>query len=89
MSQNPDGLTVTFSYAVTIDKPDSGKLYMQFNTDFSPAWGMPVNVDLKNIQPGVKTNFHSTIVFPKYIGSENFNDSMGMGLVNSSVLVKF
>lgn len=27
LSQNPAGLTVTYSYAVTIDRPDSGKLY--------------------------------------------------------------
>ncbi|WP_163627203.1 hypothetical protein [Lactiplantibacillus plantarum] len=88
LSQNPAGLTVTFSYAVTIDKPDSGKLYMQFGNDFSPAWGMPVAVNLSTLKTGVKTNFHSTIVFPKYIGSGNFNECM-IGIVQCSALVKF
>jgi hypothetical protein len=86
-SQIPAGLTVTYSYAVTIDKPDTGKLYQQFGTDFSPAWGMPIDVDLKNLQPGVKTNFNKTIVFPKFIGTRNFNNTIG--LVRSSALVKF
>lgn len=90
LSQNPAGLTVTFSYAVTIDRSDSGSLRMQFGSNFSPAWGMPINVDFENLQPGVKTNFHSTIVFPTFDSSTgNFNDSMLIGIVNSSALVKF
>jgi len=89
LSQNPAGLTVTYSYAVTIDRPDSGSIYQQFGTQFSPAWGMPVNVNLKDLQPGVKTNFHRTIVFPKYIGNGDFNNYVTVGIVNSSALVKF
>jgi len=89
LSKNPAGLTVTYSYAVTIDRPDSGSLYQQFGIQFSPAWGMPVNVNLKDLQPGVKTNFHSTIVFPKFISAGNFNDHMVIGLIESSALVKF
>lgn len=90
LSRNPAGLTVTYSYAVTIDRPDSGSLYQQFGTQFDPAWGMPVNVNLKDLQPGVKTSFNKTMVFPKFIGSAgNFNDYMTIGLVSSSALVKF
>lgn len=90
LSQNPAGLTVTFSYAVTIDKPDSGSIRMQFGADFSPAWGIPISVDFKSLQPGVKTNFNKTIVFPKFIGSVgSFNDYMSIGIANSSALVKF
>lgn len=89
LSQNPAGLTITFSYAVTIDRPDSGKLYMQFGTHFNPAWGMPINVDFKNLQPGVKTTFYQTIVFPAFTGDGNFNDYMVIGIVQSGALVKF
>ncbi|MGQ2382341.1 hypothetical protein ACT543_06715 [Lactiplantibacillus plantarum] len=89
LSQNPAGLTVTFSYAVTIDRLDSGALYMQFGTNFNPAWGMPINVQLKNLQAGVKTNFNQTIVFPTFIGDRNFNDYMTIGIAHSGVLVKF
>ena len=89
LSQNPAGLTVTYSCAVTIDRPDSGQLYQQFGTQFDPAWGMPINVQLKNLQAGVKTNFHITIVFPKFIGDGDFNNYISIGLVNSSALVKF
>lgn len=89
LSQNPAGLTVTYSYAVTIDRPDSGSLYQQFGTNFNPAWGMPISVDFKNLQPGVKTKFNRTIVFPTFIGSGNFNDYMTVGIVSSAALVKF
>ncbi|RNE07222.1 hypothetical protein FAM22279_02006 [Lacticaseibacillus paracasei] len=89
LSKNPAGLTVTYSYDVTIDRPDSGSLRMQFGPDFSPAWDMPISADFENLQPGVKTNFHNTIVFPKYIGAGNLNDHMPIYLYNSNALVKF
>lgn len=90
LSQNPTGLTVTFSYAVTIDRPDSGSLYMQFGTHFNPAWGMPISVDFKSLKTGVKTNFYKTIAFPKFDSSAgNFNDYMHIGIAHSGALVKF
>ncbi|MDA5386533.1 hypothetical protein [Loigolactobacillus backii] len=90
LSQNPAGLTVTFSYAVTIDRLDSGSLRMQFLANFSPAGGMPIFVDFKSLQPGVKTNFYKTIVFPTFNSSiGSFNDYMIIGISNSSALVKF
>ena len=89
LSQNPAGLTVTFSYAVTIDRVDSGSLYQQFGTQFDPAWGMSISVDFKNLQPGVKTKFNRTIVFPTFIGDGNFNDYMNVGIAHSGALVKF
>ena len=89
LSQNPAGLTVTVSYAVTIDRVDSGSLYQQFGAQFDPAWGMSVTVNLEDLQPGVKTNFNRTFVFPKYIGNGDFNNYMTVGIVNSSALVKF
>ena len=89
LSRNPAGLTVTFSYAVTIDRVDSGSLYMQLGTKFNPAWGMPINAQFKNMQSGVKTNFKQTIVFPTFTGDGNFNDYMSIGITNSGALVKF
>lgn len=51
---------------------------------------MPVNVQLKDLQPGVKTNFHQTIVFPTFGSSAgNFNNYMSIGLVQSGALAKF
>ncbi|AAP74526.1 hypothetical protein phiJL1_ORF441 [Lactobacillus phage phiJL-1] len=89
LSQNPAGLTVTFSCAVTIDRVDSGSMYMQFGTKFNPAWGMPINAQFKNMQAGVKTNIKQTVVFPTFIGDGNFNDYMNIGVAHSSALVKF
>lgn len=89
LSQNPAGLTVTFSYSVTIDRLDSGSLYMQFGTKFNPAWGMPINAQFKNMQAGVKTNFKQTVVFPTFTGDGNFNDYMNIGIIHSGALVKF
>lgn len=90
LSKIPTGLTVTFSYAVTIDRPDSGNLRMQFGRQFTPAWAMPISVDFKSLKTGVKTSFSKTITFPEFDSSAgNIRDFMLIGIMNSGALVKF
>lgn len=89
LSINPAQRMVTFSYDVTIDKPDSGEMYLQFGTQFTPAWGMPIDTKFATLTAGIKTHFTKTTTFPSYTGlPDSLNNAMHIGIAHASALVE-
>lgn len=93
LSDDISGKDVVISCDVLIDKTSNGKIYCQLDTNYTPAWWFPVQIDLAKVTPGETYHYVQRATWPKWIGTGVdpllTNTPPSIGLTKSDATVTF